>query len=118
MCIGFASANVLQAVQPARKVFSAAALKVDGRDAGYVYVVLFGEERDTLAAGLAADRVLRSALWSMGLVALLGLLAGLAAFHLITRPLRQLTDVAAGGMLRGELHAPAVGEILRWREWE
>ena len=35
-----------------------------------------------------------------------------------SEPLRQLTDVAAGGLLRGELHAPAVGEVLRWREWE
>ena len=35
-----------------------------------------------------------------------------------SEPLRQLTDVAAGGMLRGELHAPAVGEVLHWREWE
>ncbi|CAN7768521.1 HAMP domain-containing histidine kinase [Variovorax sp. LjRoot175] len=74
-----------------RKVFSAAPLRVDGRDAGYVYVVLFGEERDALAANVAASSVLRTTLWSMGLVALLGLLAGLAAFHLITRPLRELT---------------------------
>ncbi|WP_310395145.1 MBL fold metallo-hydrolase [Hymenobacter sp.] len=35
-----------------------------------------------------------------------------------SEPLRQLTELAAGGMLRGELHAPAVGEVLRWREWE
>ena len=35
-----------------------------------------------------------------------------------SEPLRQLRDVAAGGMLRGELHAPAVGEALRWRDWE
>ena len=35
-----------------------------------------------------------------------------------SEPLRQLSEVAAGGMLRGELHAPAVGEVLRWREWE
>ena len=35
-----------------------------------------------------------------------------------SEPLRQLTDIAAGGMLRGELHAPAVGEVLRWRNWE
>lgn len=35
-----------------------------------------------------------------------------------SEPLRQLTEVAAGGMLRGELHAPAVGEVLHWREWE
>ncbi|MBF9140692.1 MBL fold metallo-hydrolase [Hymenobacter properus] len=35
-----------------------------------------------------------------------------------SEPLRQLQEVAAGGMLRGELHAPAVGEVLRWPEWE
>ena len=35
-----------------------------------------------------------------------------------SEPLRRLTEVASGGMLRGELHAPAVGEVLRWREWE
>ena len=35
-----------------------------------------------------------------------------------SEPLRMLRDVAAGGMLRGELHAPAVGEVLRWMEWE
>ena len=35
-----------------------------------------------------------------------------------SEPLRQLTEAAAGGMLRGELHAPAVGEVLRWQEWE
>ncbi len=35
-----------------------------------------------------------------------------------SEPLRQLSETAAGGMLRGELHAPAVGEVLRWREWE
>jgi signal transduction histidine kinase len=75
-----------------RKVFSAAPLRVDGQDAGYVYVVLQGEDRDALAAHVAASAVLRTTLWSMGLVALLGLLAGLAAFHLITRPLRELTD--------------------------
>ncbi len=35
-----------------------------------------------------------------------------------SEPLRLLTEIAAGGMLRGELHAPAVGEVLRWRGWE
>ena len=75
----------------ARKVFSAAPLVVDGREAGFVYVVLIGEDRDALSARLAGDSVRRTLLWSMGLVALLGLLAGLAAFHLITRPLRELT---------------------------
>lgn len=35
-----------------------------------------------------------------------------------SEPLRQLTDIAASGMLRGELHAPAVGEVLHWQDWE
>lgn len=73
------------------KVFSAAPLQVDGHDAGYVYVVLSGEDRDALSANIMASSVLRTTLWSMVLVALLGLLAGLAAFRLITRPLRELT---------------------------
>ncbi|WP_293024083.1 HAMP domain-containing sensor histidine kinase [Pandoraea sp.] len=78
----------------ARKVFSAAPLQVGGRDgvAGYIYVVLQGEARDRLAARLAASAVLRTTLWSMALVALLGLVAGLFAFGLITRPLRRLTE--------------------------
>lgn len=79
--------------QNASKVFSAAPLRMGGRDAGYVYVVLQGEDHDALVAHTAADSVLRTTLWLTGLVALLGLLAGLAAFRLITRPLRELTAV-------------------------
>jgi signal transduction histidine kinase len=79
-----------------RKVFSAAALRagqnLDGPVSGYIYVVLLGEEHDRLAARVAASAVLRTTLWSMGVVALLGLLAGLMAFRLITRPLHRLTE--------------------------
>ncbi|GAB3634725.1 MBL fold metallo-hydrolase [Hymenobacter arcticus] len=35
-----------------------------------------------------------------------------------SEPLRLLTEVAAGGLLRGVLHAPAVGEVLDWTKWE
>jgi signal transduction histidine kinase len=81
-----------------RKVFSAAALHAgsggDGKGAptGYIYVVLMGEAHDELAARASASSVLRTTLWSMGLVAVLGLIAGLTAFGLITRPLRRLTE--------------------------
>ncbi|MDF3837467.1 HAMP domain-containing sensor histidine kinase [Cupriavidus basilensis] len=76
-----------------RKVFSAAPLRVGGAEpAGYIYVVLMGEAHDQLAARASANSVLRTTLWSMALVALLGLLAGLMAFGLITRPLRRLTE--------------------------
>ena len=86
-----------------KKVFSAAPLQLSGRaPSGYIYVVLLGEEHDALAAHVAASSVLRTTLWSMALVALLGLLAGLTAFGLITRPLRRLTDAMRRFDAQGE----------------
>lgn len=76
----------------ARKVFSAAPLRVDGRDAGFVYVILLGEDHEALSQHVAGDSALRTTMWAMAVVAALGLLAGLAAFHWITRPLRDLTS--------------------------
>ena len=35
-----------------------------------------------------------------------------------SEPIRLFTEIAAQGMLRAELHAPAVGEVMRWQEWE
>ncbi|MGV8920003.1 MAG: ATP-binding protein [Pseudomonas sp.] len=74
------------------KVFSVAALRSGDQDLGYIYVVLMGEAHDRISAQVAASSVLRTTLWSMALVSLLGLVAGLMAFRLITRPLRRLTD--------------------------
>lgn len=75
-----------------RKVFSAAPIRIEGQNRGYVYVVLQGEAHDALASTISASEVLRTTLWSIALVALLGLAAGLTAFALITRPLRALTQ--------------------------
>ncbi|MEJ6329392.1 HAMP domain-containing sensor histidine kinase [Stenotrophomonas maltophilia] len=74
-----------------RKVFSVAPLVVQGRQAGYVYVVLVGEHRQMLADDLAASNQWNTTLWSVMLVGSLGLLAGLVAFYWVTRPLRRLT---------------------------
>lgn len=73
------------------KVFSAAPLRVDGHDAGFVYVILLGEDREALSQHAAGHSMWLTTMWAMGLVAALGLLAGLIAFHWITRPLRTLT---------------------------
>ncbi len=78
-----------------RKVFSAAPLRVQGREVGFIYVVLQGQAHDQLVAQGSAGTVLRTALWSIAMVALLCLAAGLVAFTLITRPLRRLTDEVA-----------------------
>ena len=76
---------------PARARFSVAPARAGGKDIGYVYVVLQGQAHDELAMAVSRSTVLRTTLWSIALVALLGLVAGLAAFALITRPLRGLT---------------------------
>ena len=60
-----------------RKVFSAAPLKVDGKPAGYLYVVLLGEDHDRLAERGATSAALNTAL------------------ALITRPLRRLTETVS-----------------------
>ena len=75
-----------------RKVFSAAPLRVDGREVGFIYVVLLGQAHDLYASRGSAGAVLSTALMSIALVAVLCLAAGLIAFRLITRPLRQLTE--------------------------
>lgn len=85
-----------------RKVFSAAPLSVDGRQVGFIYVVLLGEAHDLLAARGSADAVLKTALLSIGMVGLLCLAAGLVAFALITRPLRRLTQ----SVRQFDIHGP------------
>jgi signal transduction histidine kinase len=92
----------------ARKVFSAAPLTVDGKPAGYLYVVLLSEEHDRLAERGATSAALNTALLSIGLVALLCLIAGLTAFALITRPLRRLTETVSQFDIDGAPAAPPV----------
>ena len=109
-----------------RKVFSAAPLMADGRERGWVYVVLIGQAHDALSRHLVGDGVLRTALWSMAVVAALGLLAGLVALHSITRPLRELTaevrrfEAKDGAQEPPALAAPPVGptrdEITQLRQ--
>ncbi len=94
----------------AQKVFSVAPLRVDGRDAGFIYVVLLGEEHDAVALHVAQDSAPRTMLWAMALVTAFGLLAGLAAFYGITRPLRRLTADVQRFQADGDLPAVRIGE--------
>ncbi len=97
-----------------RKVFNAAPLRVQGRQVGYIYVVLVGEQREALAADIAANASLRTALWSLAIVALVGLLAGLIAFRWVTRPLRRLSrDIQAFDVDAGAPALPVPATPLR-----
>ncbi|MCR6628629.1 MAG: HAMP domain-containing histidine kinase [Magnetospirillum sp.] len=88
-----------------RKVFRAAPVLMDDRQAGYVYVILEGEARHALATRLANDAVLRTTLWISALVVLLGLGMGLLSFRLITRPLRTLAKAVRDFDANGEMAA-------------
>jgi signal transduction histidine kinase len=91
------------------KVFSVAEKRSDGRTVGYLYAVLQGSAYDMAAAEVGRHAVIQTALWSIGLVTPLGLLAGLLSFRWVTRPLAQLTaDVQTMAALT--LPPPLAGE--------
>lgn len=84
----------------AKKIFSVASCVQDGHTVGYLYVILAGEAYDQLAADVWASRAFATGALLMLAVAALTLVAGLAAFALITRRLRRLTRQVAS--LEGE----------------
>jgi len=74
-----------------QEVFSVAPIESGGRTVGYLYVVLLGDMYRQMAEDARRNYVLHTAAW-VGVAALgLALLAGLAAFGWITRPLNTLT---------------------------
>lgn len=75
-----------------KKVFSVAPLSLNGQPVGYLYVILQGENYLQLEQEAQLDILQRTSLWSSLLVVLFGLTAGVVAFSLITRPMRQLTQ--------------------------
>lgn len=74
------------------KAFSAASYARGAGESGYLYAVLQGSAYDMAAAATGWDNAVQIALRSIGLIAPFGLMAGLAAFRWVTRPLRQLTQ--------------------------
>ena len=108
-----------------KKVFSAAPVQKDGKNAGYVYVILRGETHDAAAQARSGDRMLRLSLWTLGCVALLALAMGLTAFRLITRPLRALAQTVrnfdangeqAAALTDAQIHADGAGDIAIVRD--
>ena len=79
-----------------KKVFSATPLRQDGELKGYLYIILQGEESNALAEIDWRKELWSTALWSMLLVALFGLLAGLLLWYWVTRPVKELTLDVAG----------------------
>jgi two-component system OmpR family sensor kinase len=74
-----------------RKVFSAAPIDVDGKRAGYLYVILASEEYDSVAQMLAGSYVVKINVLLTLIAVVFALLAGLLLFAMLTRRLRRLT---------------------------
>lgn len=89
----------------ARKIFSVAPCIQDGHTVGYLYVILAGEAYDRLAADVWAGQAFSGGARLLMAMLALSLVAGLAAFALITKPLRRLTGEVAG-LEAGEFRPP------------
>jgi two-component system OmpR family sensor kinase len=84
-----------------RKVFSVAPIEVDGRRAGYLYVILAGEQYDSVAQMLAGSYVLKRNILLSLVVVVFALLAGLLLFAFLTRRLHRLTQATGNFQLAG-----------------
>src|SRR5215813_10778712 len=73
-----------------QKVFSVAPIPPQGALEGYLYIVLTGEEYDSLTQMLQGSYMLRLSLWTAGAGLVFAVGAGLLLFHLLTRRLRKL----------------------------
>ena len=73
-----------------RKIFSAAPIPATGTPLGYLYVVIGGEEYDSVMARLANEQFFWPAAWLTMSGLALGLFAGFAAFSMFTSRLERL----------------------------
>jgi signal transduction histidine kinase len=74
-----------------RKAFSVTPVPSSDETQGYLYVVLRGEQFDSVDALLGESHFLRFGSYAIAGSLALGLIAGLLVFHLLTRRLRRLT---------------------------
>ncbi|MFN0303393.1 MAG: ATP-binding protein [Burkholderiales bacterium] len=73
-----------------RKVFSVAPIEAQGKVAGYLYLVLAGEDRTSIASQQRGSSALRTTAGVMGAGLLVALFAGFVIFNLLTERLHQL----------------------------
>ncbi len=74
-----------------RKAFSVAPIATGGRSEGYLYIILGGEDYDSVAQRTQGSYIMRVALWSVGGILIVALVTGITLFGLITRRLTRLT---------------------------
>lgn len=73
------------------KIFSAAPIGSPQALEGYLYIILGGEQYDSVVQKLAGSYILKVSAWMMGAVLVFSLVAGLLLFALLTNKLKRLT---------------------------
>ena len=76
-----------------QKVFSVARIPEKGLLEGYLYIVLAGENHDTVFEQIKNSYILSNSVISLGLMFAFVLIVGLGIFALLTRRLKRLTDI-------------------------
>jgi len=89
-----------------RKVFSVTSVPFAEERSGYLYVVLRGEEYDLAESMVHSNQLLQMGAGALGISLIVGLLAGLVFFHLLTRRLSQLTERVESFEIGGEVLVP------------
>ncbi len=74
------------------KVFSAARIPAQGPLEGYLYVILGGEEFDSVAEMLQGSYILGWSMWGLAAGLMIAMLGGLAIFFILTRRLKRLSN--------------------------
>lgn len=75
------------------KVFSAAPIRRNNELQGYLYIILGGDQYDSVVELLSASYILKTSVWAGSAALLLLLIVGLILFALLTRRLTLLTGV-------------------------
>ncbi|OUS28254.1 hypothetical protein A9Q99_12015 [Gammaproteobacteria bacterium 45_16_T64] len=74
-----------------QKIFSAALIKHNEKMIGYLYIIIGGEDYDSIATALQLSKAWQIGLFGMGAALLFLLAASLLLFYALTKPLRTLT---------------------------
>ncbi|MDO3721550.1 ATP-binding protein [Marinobacter sp. chi1] len=90
-----------------RKVFSVTTVPLESGATGYLYVVLRGEEYDLVESMVHGNQLLKMGAGALAISLVVGLMAGLVFFHLLTRRLSRLTGRVEAFDLSGETRALA-----------
>lgn len=93
-----------------RKVFSVTAVPSANGPPGYLYVVLRGEEYDLAESMVHSNQLVQMGAGALAISLVVGLLAGLMFFHLLTRRLSRLTERVENFEVSGGIPVPERGE--------